>query len=68
MIKREVSDNNAELLYRLPMLLVTATDGAGALWATALFGQPGFAAVDADDPSLVRITRARLLDSGAVGC
>lgn len=66
MIKHSVGNTQAELLQKLPLFLVTAVDGADRVWASALFGAPGFVHVHAEDPSLVCISNARLLDNGKV--
>ena len=63
MIKPALSAPHADLLRQLPLLLVTAFDGAGRLWASALVGSPGFVGV-ASDPSLLCITSTRLLGDG----
>lgn len=64
MIKPAVSPVHADVLSKLPILLVTAHDGSGRLWASALVGSPGFLSVAAADPSLLNISSARLLGDG----
>lgn len=66
MIKPAVGPVHADVLSKLPMLLVTAHDGSGRLWASALVGSPGFLSVAAADPSLLNISSARLLGDGMV--
>ncbi len=63
MIKPAINAVQAALLRQLPMLLVTAHDGDGQAWASALVGPPGFVSV-ASDPSVLTISAARLLGDG----
>ncbi|PRW50820.1 pyridoxamine 5 -phosphate oxidase [Chlorella sorokiniana] len=64
MIKPAIGTLHADLLSALPMLLVSAGDSGGRLWASALVGSPGFLSVSAADPSLLQISSARLLGGG----
>ncbi|KAL4458927.1 hypothetical protein ABPG75_013792 [Micractinium tetrahymenae] len=65
MIKPAVNAVQGDLLRQLPLLLVTGSDAAGRTWASALVGSPGFVSV-APDPSVLRISSARLLGDGAL--
>lgn len=63
MIKRS-GQAHADLLRRLPLLLLSVPDASGRPWASALFGEPGFVSPLADS-ALVQVSDARLLDAGA---
>ena len=64
MIKPSLDADKANLLCQLPLFLITAQDGAGRLWATALLGTPGFLSVGSY-PSLLRVSKAAPLHQGA---
>lgn len=66
MIKPAINTVQADLLRQLPLLLVTAHDAEGQAWASALVGSPGFLSA-APDPSLLTISKARLLGDGKPG-
>lgn len=42
LIRDHMPDQHRQLFEQLPMLILGAEDEAGDLWATALFGKPGF--------------------------
>ncbi len=42
LIRDHIPDQHRQLFEQLPMLILGAEDEAGDLWATALFGEPGF--------------------------
>ncbi len=42
LIRDHMPDQHRQLFEQLPMLILGAEDNAGDLWASALFGEPGF--------------------------
>lgn len=53
LIRDFMPDQHRDFFSRLPMVIIDSEDGSGHLWATPLFGAPGF--IETPSPQLLTI-------------